>query len=110
MTFRPVATSSAANRLMVPCANVIVGLAARECLGAAGGRIGSVPIQRLDLAFLVHADHYRTRRWIQSSPTTSASFALTAGRWESLNVSTRCRSMPHSRRIRATDANEIPSR
>ena len=47
-------------------ANVIVGLLLGNALAQRQNRLG--PIQRLDLAFLVDADHYRTRRRIQVEP------------------------------------------
>jgi hypothetical protein len=62
------------------------------------------PVQRLDLALLVDADHDRVlwRVEIQTDDIADLRFQLRVV--ENLNVSTRCGCRPQSRQIRATSA------
>ena len=92
------------------------GAVAPVVMGAPLGQAGPQrqhrrgPVQRLDLALLIHADHDRFSGGVQvEARRRRGSSPRAPGSVENLNVSSRCGWMPHLRQIRATDANEIPS-
>ena len=83
----PVATSRAANRVVVPLRLKVVGCLFRQPGPDGEDRLGAV--ERLDLALLIHAQDERVARRVEVEPDDVADLLLQQRVGENLNVSRR---------------------
>ena len=89
-----------------PVALVVVGHRSRAAALERQARLG--PVQSLDLALLVHAQHKRVLGRIPVQATTSRSFSTNLGSLLSLNVLTRWGFSPCATQMRWTAAGLMP--